>query len=148
MERFYQLIEELGNILDLSLYVDSHQACQLVIEEKIAIQIELDPSGEKILLGSFLCEIPPGKFREEVLKQALMDNYSNPLETGTLSYMEKTSKLALFSYIPFAELSAEKLSDFLATFIEKGLKWKEAVEKGETHPFIPAGIKKEKPFGM
>ena len=70
MKSFHDLIAELGEYIGEDLKVDLNMACSLEINNLIKVQIELDSPGEKILLMSLITELPPGKFRENILKDA------------------------------------------------------------------------------
>lgn len=150
MEHFYKLIEDLGELMDQDFYVDQNHACQIIFDEKLAVQMEMEITGERLLFGSLLCDAPPGKFREEILKNALIANHMNPLELGDLCFVEQENVLSLYAYLPSRELTAEKLLDQLAVFVDKGLRWKEAIESGKTHPpdLDMAKPQGENPFGM
>ena len=75
MKSFHDLIAELGEYIGEDLKVDLNMACSLEINNLIKVQIELDSPGEKILLMSLITELPPGKFRENILKDALKANF-------------------------------------------------------------------------
>jgi hypothetical protein len=129
MDRFQQLLYDLGQIIDLPLYADQNQRCRLNINEDLDIQLEYDSSKERILFASFCCEVPPGKFRENVLKEALKANGVFP-RIGSYGFSEQKNKLALFEYISVQHLSSEKFGDLLAQFIDRAQRTKKAVETG------------------
>lgn len=133
MDRFEELLKELGKILGVPLHIDKHNACRLNINNILHIQLEHDASKDLILFACDVCDIPPGKFREMVLKEALKANYTYP-RLGTFAYAERNNKLTVFDYVPVSGLTGEKMSLFLFQFIEKANTWKEAVESGTTPP--------------
>ncbi len=148
IDRFESLLQELGEQLGLPLHPDHRGACGLNINNRLHIQIEPEPSQERILIACFICDIPPGKFRENILKDAMRSNH--PLPTyGALSYSEKNNKLSLFAYLPLPLLHGEKLASFLMLFIRKAESWKTGVEAGQTSTLV-MGTKKEEPspFGL
>lgn len=136
MDRFEELLKELGKILGIPLHVDKNNACRLNINNILHIQLEQDPVKGRLLVACYICDIPPGKFREITLKEALKANYLYP-RVGTLAYAERNNKLTLFEYLPFLELTGEKLSVFLFQFIEKANTWREAIESGRTPQLTP-----------
>jgi len=133
MDRFSQVLYDLGLILEDSLYIDENRVCQLNYKDELHIQLQFEESKEQLLVGSFLCEVPPGKYREKLLKEALRFNEEYP-RIGTLAYSERNNMLTLFETIPAAGLTGEKLFEWLERFIEEGKEWKNAVEGGHPLP--------------
>lgn len=129
MDRFALLMDDLGHILNIPLYSDKKRAVRLNINGILHIQMESEDDRERILIAAFIHDIPPGKYRENTLKEALKSNSRFP-RTGTLSYSERNNQLALFEYVPLSELRAEKLADILANIIEKALAWRSAITQG------------------
>lgn len=139
MQPYEELISKLGELLNTPLQADSRQACLIEFPgEGISAQIDLDTSGERILVGTMLGDIPPGNYREQILLQALHVNALPRAPRGTLAYSEKNDALILFQYFPLATTTPEKLCDFLKLFIEHARIWEEALKRGE----VPA-ISKE-----
>lgn len=97
------------------------------------MQIELDESSSNILIGSFLCDIPPGKFRENVFKNTLKANGQIP-QTGVFAFNEPNAKLALFKYIPLEKEPVATLRGTIEHFIDQAMQWKEAIEAGRSAP--------------
>ena len=133
MERFDEFLKEVGTLLGVPLHPDKNRACKMSINNVLHIQIEEDATKEKLLIACFLCDIPPGKFRENILREALKSNDFYP-RTGTLSYSERNNKLACFEFLSWHNLTAQKFLDFFAKFIEKADNWRVAVESGQTAP--------------
>ncbi len=131
---FYDIIYQLSEKLDTELLVDSNGACQFIIDNDIAIQIEPDASEENILIVSPIFELPPGKFRQEVLAAALAANVEFPPPLATLAYAKQTNTLVLFSYLATKALHIDALSDYLSHFLAISLDWKNALDSGQTSP--------------
>ncbi len=134
MNPFEQLIEALSQSLGLSLQTERGTICKLLIQESLQIQLEYEPSAERILIASFLCELPPGKFREDALKEALKANNSLN-RIGIFGYSEKNNSLAYFLYVSDKK-DHHTISGFLLNFIETAETWKAAVESGQLHLVI------------
>lgn len=133
MDRFQQLLWDLGELIELPLHIDKNSACKLLLDEKLEVQLEMDSDGEKLLIGAFLGELPPGKFRENVLKDALKVNHLiHPY--STLAFMEKTNTLILYQYLMANELSGETLVEHLNVFIEEAEEWRAAITNGQSAP--------------
>jgi hypothetical protein len=128
MDRFQQLLYDLGDILELPLYSEN-QKCRLSINEELEVQLEYDASKERVLIACYCVEIPPGKFRENVLKESLKANGIFP-RIGTYGYSEEKNKLALFQYVTLENQNANNFADILAQFIDRAKRVKQAVERG------------------
>lgn len=128
--RFEELIQELGNALQISLHPDHNGACKLNVSNCPAIQIEYNESKESLIIASFLTEVPPGKFRENVFKAALKLNHQEPA-AAHLGFCSQTNQLALFQFAPIATLTSSLLQTLLAAFINKATAWKKGVETGD-----------------
>lgn len=136
MDRFAAILYDLGKEIGVDLYPDEKRICQLNFEEKLHLQIQYDEAKEQITLVSFLAEVPAGKYRETVFKEALKSNAEYP-RVGTLAYSGRNNQLTLFAYFSGREHSMEKLFLLLKAFIEKGIAWKEAIEQGKELPKKP-----------
>ena len=134
MSHFQDLLYELGERLDIQLQIDFNQACSLNINQSIDVQIELSSTEETILLMSMISELPPGRFRGDVLKDALKANFLEEKKNGYLSYIERENALTLLQTVYIQPLSSEALYDLLVFFSQRALKWKEAIESGHTSP--------------
>jgi hypothetical protein len=131
IDPFAELLVELGNELGTTLHLDKKSACTLNISDQFRVQLECDPHQENILVATFICDLPPGKFRENILRDALKSNDPFPI-SGTLAYSERNNKLALFAHLRLASLNGRALSEFLNAFIEKANGWRTGVETGQT----------------
>ncbi len=134
MEPFTRLLYDLGELLALPLHSDENNACVLVIDELLRIQMQLDTTQERLLLGSMLIELPPGKFRENILKEALKVNDFFTPHLGYLSYVKKENKLVLYNYLMMKGLTAEKLGEHLTFFVENANAWIQALERNLPMP--------------
>ena len=142
--KFDLLLEELSELFQTPLERDVKNACRIVVDEKLVIQMELDEPKEHLMLGSVICTIPAGKFRENVLKEALKENNQPPPLHGVLSYVEKNNTLVLYEYHLISELKAAQLAEFLEAMMEKALVWYEAIDKGQPSP-NPSEVVVDKP---
>jgi len=133
MDHFQELLWDLGELIEVPLHVDKNHVCQLILDEKINLHMEVDPSKEFLLVASLVAEIPPGRFREDVLIKALKMNATyHPF--GTFSYIEKRNALVLHCYLPIEPLNGEKLLSFLETFVAEAGEWKDAIDGGHPAP--------------
>lgn len=134
MDRFAELLSDLGRAVNLPLHPDKKRICQLNVNSGLFhIQISDEPGKERILIATFVADVPPGKFRENILRDALKANASfPPLEI--FGYSERNNKLALFAHLPYLDLTGEKLSAFLSHFIDKCQAWRTAIDTGAPPP--------------
>lgn len=135
IDPFEELLRELGNEYGISLHLDKLSACTLKVSDHLNIQLECDPHRENILAAAFICDLPPGKFREDILRDALKSNEPFP-KNGTLSYSDRNNKLALFSRFPMTSLNGHKLAESINAFVEKANGWRIAVETGSTSSLV------------
>lgn len=134
MERFQALLNLVSPLIHVPLYSDRKHAVRLTVNETLHIQIEDDEPKDRLLIATFISEIPAGKFRENLLKEGLKANVPYP-RIGTFAYSERNNQLALFEYHLYAGLTGEKVADRLALFIEKALLWRKAIQGGA----LPSG---------
>ncbi len=135
IDRFEELLRELGAELGVTLHPDRRGACKLKINDQLHVQLECDTGQENLLIATFICEIPPGKYRENILKDALKSNSPFP-KNGTLAYSERNNRLALFTRLRLSNLDGRTLADFLGAFVEKATQWKNGVETGHTSNLV------------
>jgi Tir chaperone protein (CesT) family len=140
IDRFAELLLQLSAELNIDLYADKHNACKIVFENGLHAQMEIDTRQESLLLATFLCEIPPGKFRENTLKDALKSNHPFP-ENGTLAYSQRNNQLALFAYLHLHALTGRTLAEFLKAFLDKADAWRKGVSSGNTSHLVHSAPK-------
>lgn len=148
MDRFEELLKELEKIYNVSLHPDKNRACLLNVNNVLHVQIEIDSSKDRVLVAVFICDVPPGKFRELCLKEALKTNDYFP-RIGTLGFSERNNKLTLHDFLPLATLHGQQLGEYLNDFIAKADLWRTSVERGT----LPEGTAKAEsgktfPFGL
>ena len=136
----HNLMQGLGQLLQIDLREDFNQSCTLNMDG-IKVQMELDSPGEFLLLMTFISELPPGQFRETVLKEALKVNYTVEQKIGTLSYIKKENVLVLCHTIRAHALTAEALLEQLLLFYDRAKAWKDAIHSGRTAPDTEIVIK-------
>ncbi len=122
-DRLEEILQQLGDQIGESLQVDVHNTCSLTINEVLPLQFECDANQEWLLIVSTLGELPAGKFRETILRDALIANQKSFVE-GTLGYSNKINHLIQFASLPLSEIDGEKLASFLLPFLEKAEKWR------------------------
>jgi hypothetical protein len=130
MERFPLLINDLGEIVNVPLQVDSHGVCLLVVNNQLHVQLQEKKESNQLLVGSFVSEVPPGNFRETIFKGALKEN-NDLSRLSVFGYSQKKNQLFLFAYLLFVGLDGDSLAVFLEKFLEKAFSWKMGIETGQ-----------------
>lgn len=131
---FEQLLHELGPFFNLQLRSDRHSACTIRLHEALKVQIQLDFSQENLLILSEIIELPPGKFREKVLAEALKANGQPDPRIGVLCFVERDSALALYQSYPIELLKGDTLAGLMGPFLEMAESWRKAIENGQPAP--------------
>ena len=135
-DKFDNLIQELGAALKIKLKPDKNNACLLRFKNGMQIQLEADSRSEKLILASDLGQIPQGRYRENIFREALKANGLPPPRNGIFAYSKKNESLVLCDSIPLEELTGTKLADYIHSFIQKGELWKNAITRGEVPSFM------------
>ncbi len=131
-EAFKSLLQELSASLNTNqLYPDEHDSCLLMLDETLKVQLEVDPSGQSLVIGIDLGPVVAGKYRFNVLREALKANDQSEPKTGTLAFAENTQHLILFETLPIKNLKGETVSILVIKLKEKALIWMQALSKSE-----------------
>lgn len=141
---FTTLLQELGKEFQLTLVPDKYNALSLEIPPLI-IQLELDEKQENLFLFTKIIELPPGKFRENVLAEALKINGLPDPRPGIFGYIAATNHLTLHQSYPIKILNGENLAGLFGSFFELAFNWHEAIHRGNPSP---AGSSSPPPFGL
>lgn len=131
---FQDVLDGLSDELDIDVEPDLHGLCTLMINEKVKVQLEVDVTGESILMATLVTELPPGKFRERILKDALKANYLAEENHGVLSYTGPDNALVLALTIPMHGLTGKELYEHLSIFVERAQGWQKAIDEGHPSP--------------
>lgn len=143
------LLQELGQALQMNnLQPDSNNTCLIKFKGGIFVQIELDPTGQFMIIGSDLDVVPAGRYRENLFGEALKANGLPHPQYGIFSFSRQTNHLVLFEMLSLNELTGQKVADFLKPFLEKVRIWKEAISKGEIPVVVSARTSKAGMFGI
>ncbi len=130
-DRFAELLHELGKVLGLALYPDHRNACKIVIQGHAALQIQVERNDEDLFILALLPEVPPGRYRQDVLKEALKENRTS---AGTLAFLAAQNRLVLFQHLRLEHATGETLAATLFALHERALAWSKALQEGRTSP--------------
>jgi hypothetical protein len=148
LDRFAELIQNLSTVFQMPLHVDRHHACAIQVRRGLIVQLQSDAAQEKVLLTCKIIAIPPGKFRERVLREALKANGKADPLVGILAYVRQTNHLFLFQRYPFDILNGERIAGLIGPFIDTAEQWRQAIEKGLPAPSGPVSSGLPNPFGL
>jgi hypothetical protein len=144
---FDQLLQELGQLLNLTLKPDRVNVCQLKYKDGVQVQLEIEKDEKKLLIATKIGSLPPGRFRQEFLEQALKANSLPPPRAGIFAFAKHENELVYFTYLPLKDLKGQQIYDALAPFLEKTRFWRTALAENTipsivpvTGPAKPAGI--------
>lgn len=143
-DRFSELLSELGKIFQIPLTLDKYNACSINIPP-LTIQLQLDPTQENLFLFAKIIELPPGRFRENVLCEALKANGMTDPRPGIFSYYAQTNHLTFHQLYPLSILNGETLSGLFGAFYEIGESWHNSIQNGQASPGLD---RRPLPFGM
>ena len=129
MNPFEEFIHTLSIGLNLPLTAEKGILCKLQIDEKLSLYLQYDEANDLLLIGCLVGEIPPGKFRENVLKEALKQNAYYP-RIANLCYTEKGNKLAFYTHKSFERIDAQTASHLIESYIAYGMSWHTAIQTG------------------
>lgn len=131
-DMFGTLLQELSTLIEATdLHPDRNNTCLVRLKSGLEIQLEIDRSGNFLVLGADLGTVHPGKYRENLFREALKANgLPYPLH-GILAYSRKSDHLVLFEKLNIKDLNGEKIAAEIIPFSEKALVWKNAVAQND-----------------
>ena len=137
------LFEELGKRLNLQINPDPKGCCRIRFKNGVEVQLEPSSDARFLTLLSNMGDMAPGRYRENVLREALKANGQTPPLYGIFAFSKKNDAFYLFDQIPLEEISGDKLFDYLQPFLQKAEIWQSAISRGE----VPSYSGNEASFG-
>ena len=134
MGSYKDLIADLSERLGIEIYPDLNNVVVLKIEKSVKIHIEADDVEEFLILGAFIDELPPGKFRENILKNGLKANYLVNKNPAILSYLGRENILTLHRRYLIDSIDVEELITQIKAITERAQKWQASIESGHAAP--------------
>ena len=129
---FDSILQELGETMEIEdLHIDDAKTCLIKFETELEVYIEPYEKDEFMLISSDLGEVPAGRYREDVFREALIANGLPNPRYGTFAFSEQSEHLILFGLLSLRELNGEKIAVFLHPYMEKALAGKNAIGAGD-----------------
>jgi hypothetical protein len=136
---FESLLKELGQIISIpNLESTSNNNITLTLQGKNNVILEKHKQLPLFIISFDITEIPAGRYRENVLREALKFNGLNKVHAGIFAFSKKSQKLILFDMLPLEEISGEQVHTIMMALSEKVTTWKEALSRGEIPALDPA----------
>ena len=130
-DRFGALIEELAAVTQMKLAPDSHGAVMIHYKDGLQVYIEPDALGESVHLLIEIGKPGEGKYRENILREALRANGQPLPRLGTFSYGQKKESLLVFETTSMEDLTGARLADLISQLSDKARVWRDSIDRGE-----------------
>lgn len=125
------LLEELGKTFgNIQLQPDEQNSCMIKLPDGLIIQVEMSKTDDFLILGCKLGEVPAGRYRENLLNEALKFNSLPHPTHGILAYSPKTNQLVFYQKMYAADLTGEKIAEEIGPFTAKASAWTNALKSG------------------
>lgn len=138
-DAFGALLQEMGKALKIpKLEPDRNNSCLIKFPNGTELQLELDGSGFFLTIGCDLGSVSPGRYRENVFREALISNGLPHPRHGDFAYSRQSDHLVLFENLSIKDLNGEKIADEVKPFLEKASSWRESISRGEIPSHLPS----------
>lgn len=128
---YESILQEVGQELGMQLAPDHNDSCQIQLAEGLKLQMEIYKRTEQFAICFRLGNPPPGKYRENLLREALKANGLPSPRYGTLAFSEKSEAFYLFELLSLDRLDGKKVVDRITAMKEKALIWTNAIKNGD-----------------
>lgn len=126
------LLEEFGTLLHIKIVPDENNTCVIKTKSGLRVQLEVDRSGQNLLIVSKLPELPPsGGYRENIFREALKANGMPPPRHGTFAFSKKSNSLVIFTLLNLKNLNGDKILAAFTPLLAKAQSWQDAISRGE-----------------
>lgn len=150
-DSFGLILEELGKLIGIEkLAPDQNNSCLIKFPKGPSIQLEIDKTGNYLMIACDLGEIPTGPYRENVFREALKSNGRPPPLVAEFAYSKQGNKLLMTKLLPIISLHGEIIVDALTPFQELAIRWQDSLTRGEVPSFLEGAYQSggSKMFGM
>jgi len=119
-------VEDLTQGLGMKIEIEDSPSYTLKIQDH-EVQLELDNEGDAIVVSIVLGKVPSGRYREDILEQALRSNGFPPPYFGLIGYSQDADILVLHRKFHASKLSKKTIMDSLPPFIQMADEWVRAL---------------------
>lgn len=144
------LLNQLGNTLTVGpLTLDERtRSCVLLFDGDLVINIEYDDSTERLVLASYLAELP-ATGAEPLLRELLAANlYWHRTRGATLGLEEGTGGILLTYAHAVSDLDGPKLEAVLHNFVHQAERWTTRIQDASRAPAATVGAVDPAPAGL
>lgn len=134
LSQFGMILKEFESFFGCPLTPDANHSCLIKMNQGLAIQMELDHRSHLLLIGCRVGLLHTGRYRQQVIRQALKFNAVTAPSEGVLGFSHGSNHLILFIKVDPATLTLHDIPPLLAPFIAKAKAWSEAIGRGELPP--------------
>jgi hypothetical protein len=134
-EVFASILADLGKILNMKLAPDRNGSCMIQYTTGLKLVMESNALAERLMVIADLGTPAPGRYRENLFREALKANGLPPPRQGIFCYSAKKDSLILFESLPLGDLTGQKVADLLTPFLAKANLWRTAITKNEVPSF-------------
>lgn len=120
------IVEDLVRGVGLDVTIEDSPSYTLTFKDK-EVQLEMDDTGDFILLSTVIGNVPSGMFRENTLEQALKSNGYPPPHFGYFGYDLQNDILVMHQRFHVLRLSKKTLMDAIPGFIQMAANWSQAL---------------------
>jgi hypothetical protein len=129
---FESLLKDLGTKIDIpNLQPTRNSNIKLTLKGNHNVVLQQHTTQSYLIISFEIAEIPGGRYRENIFREALKFNGLNQLHGGMFGYSKKTQKLFLFDMLPLDNISGDQVKTLIFNLLEKVAAWKEGIQKGD-----------------
>lgn len=129
---YESLLQEIGNALGATLEAGEQDSCTLFFDNRTwRVNLDMLPNNRDLLLAIEIKDIAPGKYRELLLKAAMVFN-SKEGSSQRLAYSEPQNSLVLFQIVPLRHINAQIVQDLIGQLRKTAETWRDAMVRGIT----------------
>lgn len=148
---FNALLNELGRLIKIPSLEADETGCCTVEYPALGLKIEMstDKNNTFLQILCILGEVPPGRYREEVLHEALRANDLPIPRYGNFGYNMGNNHLVLWDNLTLNKIQAADLAEYLVRFLNKANEVKEALIQNRVPSLVArASIRTSGIFGL
>lgn len=120
-------VQDLTSGLGMKINIEESPSYTLDVAGK-EVNLELDETGEFIVVSIVLGRIPSGRYRQDVLEQALRSNGYPPPHFGYFGYSQMADILVVHRKYHFSKLSKKLVMDSIPPLIQMAEEWTRALD--------------------